>query len=401
MGGFLKFMFFILLVTFSVAFSFVSGYGTSFLLHPAFQESPTLDTSEVDLEREDFRIFWEAWHVVQDRFYDAPVEPEQLTYGAIRGALSTLNDPAVWFADPLRAERIRQDATGTYSGIGAVVNLNDVGCVIIVRPFAGGPASQAGLMAGDVILNIDGTDTLGLSLDEAVNLIRGPEGTPVRLRIQRERAEQAFEVEVIRAEIEIPSVEYSVVEGGIAYLKVNDFREQTPARVKAALAELLADDPPALILDLRDNPGGLLSASIEIASQFIAEGAIVLERGSNGLEEEQRARSGGLATDIPLVVLVNSGTASASEIVAGAIRDYQRGVLIGEPTFGKGSVQSPIDLSDGSHLRLTIAHWFTPDDQHIEGDGIAPDIEVALSDEDLAKGLDPQLEMAIGYLLGE
>jgi carboxyl-terminal processing protease len=399
MRGFLKFVFFILIVTFSVTFSFLNGYGTSFLLHPASQQpapSPGLE-----MEKEEFTVFWEAWHVVQDRFYGAPVEPRQLTYGAIRGALAALNDPNIWFADPLQAERIRQDATGTYSGIGAVVNLNDIGRVIIVRPFAGGPADQAGLMAGDVVLQVDGTDTLGLTLDQAVNLIRGPEGTPVRLLIQREGVEDTLEVEVLRAEIEIPSVEYRMLEDGIAYLKLNDFREHTPARTKVALTELLAEEPRGLILDLRDNPGGLLSSSVEIASQFIAEGLILLERGSNGLEDQEMARGDGLATDIPLVVLVNSGTASASEIVAGAIRDHERGVLIGEHTFGKGTVQSPIDLSDGSHLRLTIAHWFTPDDQHIEEDGIAPDIEVILSDEDLAKGLDPQLEMAISYLLGE
>ena len=394
MRGFLRCILFIVLVMSLTTLAYLSGYGTSLLLHPAPQEPAS---SELE---EEFRVFWEAWHVVQDNYYGAPLEPEELTYGAIRGAIRTLDDPFTWFAEPVVAERIRQDATGRYSGIGAVVNLNDLARVIIVHPFAGGPADQAGLMSGDVILQIDGTDTLGLSLDEAVSMIRGPEGTPVRLTIQREGTESPLEVEIARAEIEIPSVEYHLLEDEIAYLKLNDFRGHVPAQVHGALAELLLEQPQGLILDLRDNPGGLLSSSIEIGSEFIAEGIIVSERGSDG-EEEYTATGDGLATDIPLVVLVNEGTASASEIVAGAIRDHERGVLIGEHTFGKGSVQSPIDLSDGSHLRLTIAHWFTPNGQLIPEDGLAPDIEVTMSNEDLAEGLDPQLEMAITYLLGQ
>ncbi len=394
MRGVLRSILFIVLVMCLTTLAYLSGYGTSLLLHPAPQEPPS---SELE---EEFRVFWEAWHVVQGNYYGAPLEPEELTYGAIRGAIRTLDDPFTWFAEPVVAERIRQDATGRYSGIGAVVNLNDLARVIIVHPFAGGPADQAGVMSGDVILQIDGTDTLGLSLDEAVSMIRGPEGTPVRLTIQREGTESPLEVEIVRAEIEIPSVEYHLLEDGIAYLKLNDFRGHVPAQVHAALAELLVKQPLGLILDLRDNPGGLLSSSIEIGSEFITEGIIVSERGSDG-EEEYAATGDGLATDIPLVVLVNEGTASASEIVAGAIRDHERGVLIGEHTFGKGSVQSPIDLSDGSHLRLTIAHWFTPNGQLIPEDGLAPDIEVTISNEDLAEGLDPQLEMAITYLLGQ
>lgn len=393
MRGFLRCILFIVLVMSFTTLAYLSGYGTSLLVHPAPQEPPS---SELE---EEFRVFWEAWNVVQDNFYGAPLEPTELTYGAIRGAIRTLDDPFTWFAEPVIAERIRQDATGRYSGIGAVVNLNDLARVIIVHPFAGGPADQAGLMAGDVILQIDGTDTLGLSLDEAVSMIRGPEGTPVRLTIQREGTESPLEVEIVRAEIEIPSVEYHLLEDEIAYLKLNDFRGHVPVQVHGALAELLVEQPLGLILDLRDNPGGLLSSSIEIGSEFIADGVIVLERGSDD-EEEYMATGDGLATDIPLVVLVNEGTASAAEIVAGAIRDHERGILIGEHTFGKGSVQSPIDLSDGSHLRLTIAHWFTPSGQLIQEGGLAPDIEVTLSDEDLAEGLDPQLDAAINYLLG-
>jgi carboxyl-terminal processing protease len=369
--------------------AYLGGYGTALSLH-AGPPQPGQDQ---------LRVFWESWRIVQDQYYGAPVDASVLTYGAIRGAVSTLGDPFTWFAEPEEAEKIREAASGSYSGIGAVVNDNDAGNVIIVRPFPDGPADRAGLLPGDIILEVEGTATAAVGLQQAVDKIRGPVGTPVHLLIERDALEAPFQVELVRAQIEIPSVEQKMLDGGIAYLKVNEFRSNAPAQVHAALEELLAQGPNSLVLDLRDDPGGLLSSSIEISSEFVAEGVIVREKGSNGLDQEHLARGDGLATEIPLVILVNSGTASASEIVAGAIRDHGRGILIGETTLGKGSVQSPVDLSDGSHLRLTVAHWFTPNGQLIHGEGLVPDIEVPLSEEDLANGRDPQLDRAIAYLL--
>jgi carboxyl-terminal processing protease len=374
--------------------AYLSGYGTAILLRPAPPQTVSPGIAD------EFRVFWEAWRIVQEGFYGGPIEPSALTYGAIRGAVASLGDPFTWFADPQEAERIKEAASGRYSGIGAVVNENEAGQVIIVRPFQGGPADLAGLLPGDLVLEVDGTDTGDLSLEQAVILIRGPSGTSVRLVIQREGVEHPFEAGIVRAQIEIPSVEYEVLDEGIAYLKLNDFRSSAPAEVHAALAALLAQEPSSLILDLRDNPGGLLSSSIEIGSEFIAEGVIALEKGSNGFEETLVSRGNGLATEIPLVVLVNGGSASASEIVAGAIRDHERGLLVGEPTLGKGAVQDPVDLSDGSHLRLTTAHWFTPNGQLIQGEGLAPDVVVPLTEEDLANDRDPQLDEALAHLLG-
>jgi len=374
--------------------AYFSGYATAILFHPAPSQMASPELGD------QFRVFWEAWRIVQEDFYSGPLEPSALTYGAIRGAVASLGDPFTWFADPEEAERIKEAASGRYSGVGAVVNENEAGQVIIVHPFQGGPADLAGLLAGDMVLEVDGTDTRDLSLEQAVSLIRGPSGTSVRLLIQREGLEQAFETEIVRAQIEIPSVEYEVLDEGVAYLKLNDFRSSAPAEVRAALAALLEQEPSSLVLDLRDNPGGLLSSSIDIGSEFIAEGVITLQKGSNGFEETLVSRGNGLATEIPLVVLINGGTASASEIVAGAIRDHERGLLVGETTLGKGAVQDPIDLSDGSHLRLTTAHWFTPNGQLIQGEGLAPDIEVALTEEDIANDRDPQLDEAIDYSLG-
>jgi carboxyl-terminal processing protease len=394
MRVFTRVVLFILLSAFVTFSAYLGGYGTAFLVHPAPQTAVSASSQD------EFGVFWEAWQILQEKYYGAPVDPAVLTYGAVRGAVASLGDPYTWFADPEQAQRIREESEGRYFGIGAVVNQNEGGNVIIVHPFPGSPAAEAGLLPGDVVLEVEGTKTQGLSLEDSVSMIRGPEGTSVLLLVQRPDVEEPFEVEVLRAEIEIPVVEYEMLDEGIAYLKLNNFRGPAPARVHDALVALLAQEPEALVLDLRDNPGGLLSASIDIASEFIAEGLIVQEKGSNGLDKSHFAQGDGLATEIPLAVLVNGGSASASEIVAGAIQDHERGVLIGEPTLGKGAVQSPIDLSDGSHLRLTIAHWFTPNGYLIEGDGLSPGIEVALTEEDLAEGRDPQLDSAITYLLG-
>lgn len=374
--------------------AYLGGYGTAAILRPTPQSAVSLEAQE------QFRVFWEAWRVVQEEFYDGPVEASELTYGATRGAVAALGDPFSWFADPEEAERIREAASGRYSGIGAVVNENEAGNVIIVRPFRGGPADLGGLLPGDVVLQVEGTGTRDLTLEQSVALIRGPAGTPVHLVVQRTGLDEPFEAEIVRADIDVPSVEYRVLDEGVAYLKLNDFRGHAAEQLHAALGELLAEEPPALILDLRDNPGGLFSASIEIGSEFIEEGVIALEKGSNDLDKTYMALGDGLATEIPLAVLINEGSASASEIVAGAIRDQGRGILIGETTLGKGAVQNPVDLSDGSHLRLTIAYWFPPDGQLIQGEGIAPDIEVPLTEEDLAAGRDPQLEQAVANLLG-
>jgi carboxyl-terminal processing protease len=385
---------FIVLSAFVTSCAYLGGYGTALVLHSAPQTTVSAGSQD------EFRVFWEAWRILQEKYYAAPVEPTVLTYGAVRGAVAALGDPYTWFADPEEAERIRKEAEGRYFGIGAVVNQNEDGNVLIVHPFPGSPAAESGLVAGDVVLEVEGTKTQGLTLEESVSLIRGPAGTSVRLLVQRRGVEEPFEVEVSRAEIEIPIVEYELRDDGIAYLKINNFHAPAPVQVHEALVVLLASEPQALVLDLRDNPGGLMSASVDIASEFVAEGLIVMEQGSNGLEQRHTALGDGVATEIPLVVLVNAGSASASEIVAGAIRDHERGILIGEATLGKGAVQSPLDLSDGSHLRLTISHWFTPNGQRIEGGGLTPDIEIPLSEEDILAGRDPQLEAAITYLLG-
>jgi carboxyl-terminal processing protease len=350
-------------------------------------------------EENDFDIFWEAWDLLQDQFYGELPTEEELPYAAIRGVIASTGDQYTAFLDPVRAEIVRTDMSGSFEGIGATVRIRPDGKLEIVQPLPEHPAIKAGLRPGDVVLEVDGVELEGMNLYEAISLIRGPAGTTVRLLVEREEVEEPFEVEVTRARIEFPVVESEILDDDIAYLRLNDFGQAAPGKVEEALRDLLDANPRALIFDLRGNGGGYLTAAVEIASQFVADGPILIERFRDESERTYEAIDGGRATDIPLVVLVDGGTASASEIVAGAIQDTERGVLIGTKTLGKGSVQWVNTLSDGSQLRVTTAKWFTPDGRAIHGEGLTPDIELEITEEDLEADRDPQLDRAIAYLL--
>jgi len=245
---------------------------------------------------------------------------------------------------------------------------------------------------------VDGQDVTALSLTEIITLTRGPRGTKVTLTIRREGENKPLEISVTRARIEITVVESKMLPDGIGYVKLNEFSRPAPERLRAALQGLLDQKPDGLIFDLRGNPGGLLDVAVDVGSEFLTEGDILIERHKDGREQHYGVRSGGVATAIPLAVLVNEGSASASEIVAGAIQDAGRGPLVGTKTFGKGSVQLPQTLSDGSMLRVTIARWFTPKGRGIHGAGLEPDVPVSLSEADRAAGRDPQLDKAVEIL---
>jgi carboxyl-terminal processing protease len=347
-----------------------------------------------------FDLFWEAWELVQNDFYgDLPTE-EEITYGAIRGALNTLDDPFTAFIEPETAEINREDDGGSFEGIGAYVTMQD-GRLMIVNTFKDQPADQAGLRRDDIVLQVDDTPIENMSIYEAITLIRGPADTPVRLTILRE-GEEPFEVEVIRARIDIPVVESEMKEGDIGYVQLLEFSTDASVKLSEATEALLEQNPKGLILDLRGNPGGWLHESILVAGLYLPKDELVLvERLRDGSERTFETSERPVAPDIPMVVLVDGGSASASEIVAGALQDNKRAVLIGEKTFGKGSVQLPHELSNGAELRVTIARWFTPNDRAIHGEGLEPDIAVELTLEDLEAELDPQLDRAIEYLSGE
>jgi carboxyl-terminal processing protease len=393
--GLFKIFVMMVLAIIVVSAAFLSGFGAGFSLAPA-RPSPVAAAGE---EPSEFAVFWEAWHLIESEFYGELPTMQEVTYGAIRGVLVALGDDGTSFIDPERAAVMREDITGGFEGIGAVVNMLPNGRLTIVEPLPGRPAAQAGLQPGDLVLQVDDTPIQNMTLIEAVSLIRGPAGSTVRLTILRRGVKEPFEVAIVRARIEIDVVESRMLDGDIAYVRLAEFNAKATKELQEALRELLAQEPTGLIFDLRSNPGGYLQTSVEVTSQFIDEGLALTEKGRGDLEREYRVESGGLATEVPLVVLVNAGSASASEIVAGAIQDSGRGILIGERTFGKGSVQLPHTLSDGSELRVTIARWFTPKGREIQGVGIIPDIEVELTLEDLEAGHDLQLERAVEYLL--
>ena len=344
-------------------------------------------------------VLEEAWRIIQEDFYyPLPSEDEQV-YGAIRGLLSTLNDQHTVLLPPVAAARDAAVMQGQVGGVGAIVSMTDQNEVIVVEARRGWPAEQAGVRAGDVIVAVDGTDIGGQTLEEAVNRIRGPLGTPVTLTLRRRGVALPFDLTMTRGQINVYG---QMLQDDIAYISFDVFNSTAPADVRVALSRLLAESPRALILDLRGNGGGFLNEALDIADLFLPAGLIATERTSAGETRRFTARDGDAGEQVPLVVLVDGRSASASEIVAGAIQDRGRGVLIGERTFGKGSVQGLHVLSDGSQLRVTQGAWYTPDETPIErrGDapgGLLPDIVVEREAEP-QPGADRILETALRYI---
>ena len=375
-----------------VGTSFLAGLGMGWFVLRARQPTP------VAAGPEEFELFWEAWEIVEREFYGELPGPQEFTHGAVRGALSSLDDPATILVKPEAAEDQMIELKGTYEGIGVLVGVDKQERIVIVAPFDGSPALQAGIMAGDVILKVDDTMVTGMPLEEVVRLIRGPRGTKVQLTILREGEPESLVFEIIRDRVELVTVAWRVIDA-IGYVRIALFSERTSEELEKALREMREEEIEGLILDLRNNPGGIFpSAAIEVASHFLEEGIIVYERDKDGREKPYSVKGGGLATEIPLVVLVNKGSASNSEVVAGAIQDHGRGVLIGEETFGKGSVQRVHELSDGSGLYVTTAILLTPNRHPIHEEGLTPDIEVPFTKQDLEARRDPQLERALEYL---
>jgi len=394
--------------------AFVAGFGTgavvaplspalsSFeppILLPTATATPTVSLEPSETEEEALSLFWEVWHILQEQYYGQLPDEKGMTYGAIQGVLDTLEDDNTVFFDPDAAKIMREDMSGSFEGIGAHVRMREDGRLMIVAPIEGQPAEAAGLRPGDIILEADGVSLEGMNIYEAIQHVRGPKGTVARLKVLREDVAEPFIVEVERARIPMPTIETEMLDGDVAYVKLYDFNARANDRLEDALKELLAENPRGLIFDLRNNPGGFLTEAVSVASQFISEGKILTERFGDDTEQVYEAEQGGLALEVPLVVLVNPGSASASEIVAGALQDAGRALLIGETTFGKGSVQLVHRMRDDSELRVTVARWFTPNDRLIHGQGLEPDIAVELTAEDMDAGRDPQLDEAVEYLL--
>lgn len=342
---------------------------------------------------EEFQIFWQSWDVLEDEFYyDLPEDPD-LIRGALQGLLGTTGDPYTFLVSPTQAEFDRQSTAGEFGGIGAYVNQNSSGQLIITTPFNGFPAEEAGLMAGDVVRAIDGTSIAGWALDDAVGLLRGEIGSEVTLTIYRPADDREFDVDVKRAQIELPTV-YSTVYGDVGYVRLFSFNSKATELLDTEISAMVDGDVQALILDLRGNPGGLLNQAISVADLFLDEGLVLTQRNRNDNAVEYYSKDGQIAEDVPLVVLIDGGSASASEVVSGALRDRDRAILIGQTSYGKGSVQHVYDLSDGSQLHLTVSLWFTPNETPIQGQGLTPDVKIEASN---TADEDTVLNAALGY----
>ena len=340
---------------------------------------------------EELGLIWEAWKYLGLDYVDKSLlDPEAFSEDAIRGMLRVLDDPQTSYVSPeVLSGSFGDTFDGEFEGIGAHVSMNAAGKVVIVSPILGGPAEEAGIRPGDIILEVDGESIEGLSLLGAVTKIRGPKGTIVVLVVKHLGDLDPVEIAVQRGVIPLTSVILrSQPDDRFAHIRISNFYPDTAEQMVEMVKEAVDQGAEGLILDLRDNPGGPLDSAVELASEFLTEGLVLYDIDGNGRKREWNVRSGGAVTDLPMVVLVNQNSASASEVVAGAIQDHDRASLVGGHTFGKGSVNILRPLSNGGGLYLTVGHWYTPSGRLIQKDGLTPDIEVENRDpreEDIAQ----------------
>ncbi|MFA5386420.1 MAG: S41 family peptidase [Candidatus Paceibacterota bacterium] len=343
----------------------------------------------------DFSIFWETWQKLKDKYVDQNIDDQKLVYGAVTGLVNSLGDPHTNFFPPTDAQKFQEDVNGSFGGIGAEIDVRN-NQLQIVAPMKGTPAEKAGLRSGDKILKVDDLITDGLTTDEAVKHIRGEAGTKVTLTIMRDGWSTSKEITITREIIEVPTLDWKILDNNIAYIHLYNFYQNSPSNFYQAAVEIYAKNPKAIIFDLRDNPGGYLEAATNISGWFLNTGdLIVSEQFRSGEKQEFKSSGNGAFKDTPIVLLVNEGSASASEILAGALRDDRKIELVGTKTFGKGTVQEVVALTDGSSLKVTIAHWLLPSGHVIEKNGLTPDYEVNLTEDDIKNGKDPQLDKAI------
>lgn len=332
---------------------------------------------------DNFTIFWQAWNTIQENFIDREMlSSKVLTYGAINGLVQALGDEGhTAFLTPEQLDAQQRSIAGSFSGIGAQLGVEQ-GLPIIVAPFDGSPAAAAGVKAGDIIVSVDGTEVTGLSVTEIAQKIRGPEGTEVTLTLFRPSAEDSLEITIVRGEINIPAVDWTMVPGtDVALLRLTQFSANAKDEIITALNAIQSGGASGLVVDVRNNPGGLLLQAVAVTSQFLTDGNVLQEENASGERRPFPVEEGGVAPTIPMVVLINPGSASSSEIFAGAIQDHKRGSLIGETTFGTGTVLQTFQLSDGSALLLGTSQWLTADGRLIRKQGITPDIAVELGDD--------------------
>ncbi len=346
----------------------------------------------------DFDLYWEVWDALHEKYVDKDkINDKELFYGSIEGMVRAMNDPYSVFMDPREAEDFQKSLNETsFEGIGAEISIRD-NVLTVVSPLEGTPADKAGLRPGDKILSIDGTSTANMNLDEAVQKIRGEKETEVVLTILRESFQEPQDISIVRGEIVVKSVR-TKMEDDIFIIEITNFKNDTFDLFNQAVKEAEEKDPKGIVLDLRNNPGGYLQGAVEIASEWVEDGNIVIEEFAGGKKEEYEAKGLARLKDFNSVVLINNGSASASEIVAGALQDHKEAIILGEKSFGKGSVQSLEDFENKSSIKITVAKWLTPSGDTIEEKGIEPDIKVEMSQKDYDQVKDPQLDKALELL---
>lgn len=356
-----------------------------------------VDENPDPVSRMRIRDIDDIWEILQESYYDASkLQQSKLEYGAVKGFVSGIGDPYTTFMTPEESVDFGNELDGQVEGIGAELGVKQ-GKLTVVAPIKESPAEKAGIRAGDIILKIDGALASDMTLDEAIHRIRGKKGTQVTLTIVRDTRQ--FDVTITRNSVTLDTVSVEKLPGDIFHVSIYQFNDHTKTEFQAAIQRVLLEKASGLILDLRGNGGGYLETSVDILSELISgeKTAAIIKR-RNQQNEAVKTTGNAKIGEIPLAVLVDKGSASASEIVAGAIQDYKRGVLIGEKTFGKGSLQELDFLPDGSRLRFTIAKWFTPLDRSIDEVGITPDKEVKFTEEDAQQNRDPSLDEALKYL---
>ncbi|MDO8570686.1 MAG: S41 family peptidase [Candidatus Daviesbacteria bacterium] len=351
----------------------------------------------------DFKLFWQTWNLLSLKYINnKSIDPQKLYYGAIQGMVAAVGDPYTVFLPPEAQKSTKEQLGGAFNGVGIQLGYNKDKRLVVIAPLKDTPADKAGVKAGDLIIEINAKDTANLSLPEAVSLIRGQKGTSVKLALYRENESKPRDVTLVRDTIVVKTVEYSLktTKSGknIALIRVSSFGEKTKSEWDAIITEILAQNPQGIIIDVRNNPGGFLDASVYLASEFLNGGKVVMQEDGQGTKQDLQVTRTGQMLTIPLVILINKGSASASEILAGAIQDRKRGTLIGDQSFGKGTIQSSEDLPENTGIHITTAKWLTPLGRWIHDVGLTPDMKVEIPTDWTPAKPDPQVEKALEIL---
>lgn len=393
-----------IILTFFIGSVFLVGFYLGSNNNDNFSNLALSDNSQNENENNgdyfDFNLYFEVWNSIKTNHVDKnQIKDRELFYGSLEGLAGATDDPYTIFMDPSLTNEFYEDLSGTFEGIGAEIGIRDE-IITVIAPLDGMPAQEAGLRSGDKIYAINGESALGLTVNEAVKKIRGEKGTEVTLTVIRGE-DKPLDITIVRDKIIVASVKTELKDNNVYYLKISSFNEDTENLFHEAVMDIQLKNPKGIVLDLRNNPGGYLETAVYVASEWIKAGPIVAEQFGENRRAEHFSNGNGRLMDYPTTVLINQGSASASEIVAGALRDYKKATVIGMQSFGKGSVQTIKDLSDGSSLKVTVAKWLTPEGDYIHDKGIEPEIIVDFTEEDIDNDRDPQLDRAIEYILQE